>query len=51
MTSLFYCLLIHPETYGWLQAEVDKFHPPGEDVADLKHLPSIEYLNTVMLAC
>ena len=48
MTSLFYCLLTHPEAYERLQAEVDKFYPLGEDVADSKHLPEMEYLNAVM---
>ncbi|TBU38266.1 high nitrogen upregulated cytochrome P450 monooxygenase 2 [Dichomitus squalens] len=48
MTSLFYCLLTHPEAYERLQIEVDKFYPAGEDVADSKHLADMEYLNAVI---
>ena len=48
MTSLFYCLLTHPEAYDRLQVEVDKFYLLGEDVADSKHLSEMEYLNAVM---
>ena len=49
LTSIFFCLLTHPDVYSLLREEVDKFYPPGEDVADSKHLPEMEYLNAVML--
>ena len=48
LTSLVYCLLTHPDVYARLQAEVDKFYPPGEDVYDPKHHRDMHFLNAVM---
>ena len=48
LSSIFYCLLRNPEAYARLQAEVDKFYPPGEDSLDPKHLPDMHYLEAVM---
>ena len=50
MTSLFYCLLTHPEMYARLQEEVDRFYPPGEDALDTKFHRDMDYLNAVMYA-
>ena len=32
ITSIFHCLLSHPDAYIALQEEVDRFHPQGKDV-------------------
>ncbi|KAH9925355.1 cytochrome P450 [Epithele typhae] len=48
MTSIFACLLSHPETYNRLQAEVDKYYPPGEDPLDSRHHKEMSYLNAVI---
>ncbi|EKM49557.1 uncharacterized protein PHACADRAFT_131233 [Phanerochaete carnosa HHB-10118-sp] len=49
LASIFYCILLHPEAYKRLQAEVDKFYPPGEDSLDLKHLHEMQYLDAVIM--
>nr|BAL05148.1 cytochrome P450 [Phanerodontia chrysosporium] len=48
LSSIFYCLLRHPDTYDRLQAEVDKFYPPGEDSLDPSHLSDMNYLEAVI---
>ena len=48
LTSIIYCLLTHPDVYEKLQAEVDKFYPPGEDAYDPKHHRDMHYLTGVM---
>ncbi|RPD52781.1 cytochrome P450 [Lentinus tigrinus ALCF2SS1-7] len=48
LTSLVYCLLMHPDVYDKLQAEVDKFYPSGEDAMDTKHHREMPYLNAVI---
>ena len=48
LASLFSCLLEHPEVYAKLQAEVDRFYPPGEDALSTKHHKEMLYLNAVM---
>lgn len=48
LTSLFFLLLTHPAAYARLQAEIDKFYPPGEDAYDPKHHRDMHYLNAVM---
>ena len=48
LTSLFACLLTHPETYAKLQQEVDKYYPKGEDPYNAKHYRDMTYLHAVM---
>ncbi|RPD68207.1 high nitrogen upregulated cytochrome P450 monooxygenase 2 [Lentinus tigrinus ALCF2SS1-7] len=48
MTSLFHCLLTHPETYRKLQEEVDKYYPQGEDAFNSKHYRDMTYLQAVI---
>ncbi len=48
MTTLVYCLLTHPDVYERLQAEIDKFYPPGEDPMSTKHHRQMPYLNAVL---
>ncbi|KIP08940.1 hypothetical protein PHLGIDRAFT_68457 [Phlebiopsis gigantea 11061_1 CR5-6] len=48
LSSTFYLLLRHPEVYSRLQAEVDKFYPPGEDSLNPVHLPDMDYLSAVI---
>ncbi len=48
MVSMFYCLLANPAAYAALQAEVDKFYPPGDNPYDTKHYQEMHYLNAVM---
>ena len=48
VTNIMYCLLRHPDVYKRLQAEVDKFYPPGEDSLDSKHIKDMHYLEAVM---
>ncbi|RPD68192.1 high nitrogen upregulated cytochrome P450 monooxygenase 2 [Lentinus tigrinus ALCF2SS1-7] len=48
MTSLFHCLLTHPETYRKLQEEVDKYYPQGEDAFNSKHYRDMVYLQAVI---
>ncbi|KIK41727.1 hypothetical protein CY34DRAFT_24266 [Suillus luteus UH-Slu-Lm8-n1] len=48
LSSLFLSLLRHPQAYYRLQAEVDRFFPPGEDVYSTVHHPHMSYLNAVI---
>ncbi|KAI0755286.1 high nitrogen upregulated cytochrome P450 monooxygenase 2 [Daedaleopsis nitida] len=48
LTSLFYCILTHPEVYAKLQAEIDKYYPPGEDALSTKHHRDMPYLTAVI---
>ncbi|TFK81542.1 high nitrogen upregulated cytochrome P450 monooxygenase 2 [Polyporus arcularius HHB13444] len=48
MTSIFHCLLTHPETYRRLQEEVDRSYPPGEDAFSPKHHREMTYLQAVI---
>lgn len=48
LSSLFLSLLSHPQTYYRLQAEVDSFFPPGEDLLSTAHHPHMSYLNAVI---
>ncbi|KAI0632330.1 high nitrogen upregulated cytochrome P450 monooxygenase 2 [Trametes polyzona] len=48
LTSLFFCLATHPDAYKRLQAEVDKFYPPGDNPGDPKHYREMHYLNAVI---
>lgn len=50
LSSLFWALLSHPTAYRRLQAEVDRYYPPGEDAASTAHHPRMNYLNAVMWA-
>lgn len=36
------------EVYARLQAEVDKFYPPGENALDPRHQKDMPYLEAVM---
>ncbi|TFK81541.1 cytochrome P450 [Polyporus arcularius HHB13444] len=48
LTSLFFLLLTHPETYAKLQAEVDRYYSAGEDPAETKHHRDMPYLHAVI---
>ena len=48
LTSVFNCLLTHPEAYARLQEEVDQFYPAGEDAFSTKHHRGMHYLQAVM---
>ncbi|KAG0705711.1 cytochrome P450 [Suillus ampliporus] len=41
LSSLFWSLLNNPQTYNRLQAEVDRFFPPGEDLLSTVHHPQM----------
>ncbi|EKM49543.1 uncharacterized protein PHACADRAFT_153972 [Phanerochaete carnosa HHB-10118-sp] len=49
LAGTFYSILLNPEVYKCLQAEVDKFYPPGENSLDPKHLPEMQYLEGVIM--
>lgn len=48
LSHVIYCLLRNPSTYARLQAEVDKFYPPGENSLDPRHINSMPYLEAVL---
>ena len=48
LTSIFFCILTHPEPYAKLQAEVDRFCPAGEDPSKTTHHHEMMYLNAIM---
>lgn len=48
LSTLFWALLSHPTAYRRLQAEVDRYYPPGEDAVSTVHHPRMNYLNAVM---
>ena len=48
LTMLIFCLLAHPDVYARLQAEVDRFYPPGEDPLATQHHREMPYLNACM---
>ncbi|KAI0355856.1 high nitrogen upregulated cytochrome P450 monooxygenase 2 [Trametes cingulata] len=48
LTSLFFCLGTHPAAYKRLQAEIDRFYPPGEDPCDARHHRDMHYLTAVI---
>ena len=48
LTNATYCLLTQTDAYARLQAEIDKFYPPGEDALSPKHHRDMPYLTAVM---
>ena len=50
LSSLFWALLSHPTAYRRLQAEIDRYYPPGEDALSTAYHPEMQYLNAVMWA-
>ncbi len=50
VTALVYCLLTHSGVYDRLQAEIDRFYPPGEDPTSAEHHREMPYLTAVMYA-
>ena len=48
LSDLLWCVIRHPDVYKRLQAEVDKFYPPGEDSLDGKYVNQMPYLEAVM---
>ncbi|KAI0641498.1 high nitrogen upregulated cytochrome P450 monooxygenase 2 [Trametes meyenii] len=48
LSSLFFCLATHPEAYKCLQAEIDRFYPPGDDPCDPKNYRNMSYLTAVI---
>ena len=50
LTTTFYFLMRNPEYYKRLQAEVDKFYPPGENSLDPQHHQNMVVLEAVMYA-
>ncbi|KAH0833285.1 cytochrome P450 [Lanmaoa asiatica] len=48
LSTLFWALLSHPTSYRRLQAEVDRYYPPGEDALSIAHHSQMNYLNAVI---
>ncbi|OCH87257.1 high nitrogen upregulated cytochrome P450 monooxygenase 2 [Obba rivulosa] len=48
LSNMFFFLLRDPETYARLQAEVDKFYPPGENALDTKHHQDMPILHATI---
>lgn len=48
LSNLFFFLLKEPKYYKRLQAEVDKFYPPGEDALSTKHHNDMPFLTAAM---
>ncbi|EJF61644.1 cytochrome P450 [Dichomitus squalens LYAD-421 SS1] len=48
LTSIFFCLLTHPNVYASLCEEVDTFYPKGEDAFVTKHHGTMPYMNAVI---
>ena len=48
LTSLFACLLTHPDKLELLRAEIDMRYPAGEDPEDSIHHRDMHYLHAVM---
>ena len=48
LSNILWLIIRHPQYYKRLQAEVDKFYPPGEDSLDPKHHTRMPYLEAVM---
>ncbi|KAL1938654.1 hypothetical protein VTO73DRAFT_11469 [Trametes versicolor] len=48
LSNLFYFVLADRTVYERLQAEVDRYLPPGEDPLDTKHHASMPFLNAVI---
>ena len=48
LANVFFYLMSNPEAYKRLQAEVDKYYPPGEDPLDPKYHTQMTYLDAVM---
>ena len=48
LSNTFWLLLRHPQYYKRLQAEVDKYYPPGEDSLSPIHHTKMPYLEAVM---
>lgn len=48
LASIFACLLAHTDAYAQLEAEVDKFYPPEQDVRDPTFHKEMAYLDAVM---
>ena len=48
LTSLFFCILTHPDAYARLQEEVDRLYPAGEDIFDTKRHRDMRYMQAVM---
>ena len=49
LTSIFFCLLTHPDVYSLLREEVDKFYPRGEDAFATRHHADMSYMHAIML--
>ncbi|OCH86875.1 high nitrogen upregulated cytochrome P450 monooxygenase 2 [Obba rivulosa] len=48
LSNVFFYLLKEPAYYKRLQAEVDKFYPPGEDALSTKHHGDMPFLTAVL---
>ncbi|KAI8972886.1 high nitrogen upregulated cytochrome P450 monooxygenase 2 [Trametes punicea] len=48
LTSIFLCLMTHPESYARLEKEIDRFYPPGQDPCDPRFHREMHYLNAVI---
>lgn len=48
LSNLFYFVLANRTVYERLQAEVDRYFPPGENALDTKHHANMPFLNAVM---
>ncbi|PSR70846.1 hypothetical protein PHLCEN_2v13287 [Hermanssonia centrifuga] len=48
LSNAFFFLMTHPKVYEQLQAEVDRYYPPGENALDSQHHPKMSYLDAVI---
>ncbi|KAI0345507.1 cytochrome P450 [Trametopsis cervina] len=48
LANMFVCLLSHPEMYKRLQAEVDRYYPPGEDALNPQYHAHMTYLDAII---
>ncbi|KAG6330511.1 hypothetical protein ID866_8578 [Astraeus odoratus] len=48
LSCLFYLLMANPTAYRQLQAEVDRYYPPGEDACTTAHHGEMKYLTAVI---
>ncbi|KAJ3555924.1 hypothetical protein NM688_g2305 [Phlebia brevispora] len=48
LCNLFYLVILHPQVYRRLQAEVDHYYPPGENSMDPKHFADMTFMEAVI---
>ncbi|TCD68033.1 hypothetical protein EIP91_011644 [Steccherinum ochraceum] len=48
LSNILWCIIAHPEVYRKLQAEVDRFYPPGESALNSTYHADMKYLDAVV---